>query len=136
METFVITVISPKWTKDHHSRSWYPNGHKVESFVEYRDLKSTVPKIPDYTPDLYREWQAGQWQDVSDLMLKEAGSDGTLLSDILAFLKIDAERLDSQYKPLPPIQRQTEYLNLKHKQIADSLGNTMSSKMLAYKNKH
>ena len=112
----ITKVRTQKWVKDHHSKGIFPNGEKIEYFLEYDREKVPVPGIltqNEMTSQSVRDWFHGNIE-ITVLM---------------------AEELEAALNVLPPIVRNTHYDNPYNANIARMQGNTLSRAILDYRKK-
>ena len=131
----ITKVRTQKWVKDHHSKGIFPNGEKIEYFLEYDREKVPVPGIltqNEMTSQSVRDWFHGNIE-ITVLMAEELGSN-SLQGDLQAYLQVN-KQYEAALNVLPPIVRNTHYDNPYNANIARMQGNTLSRAILDYRKK-
>ena len=129
----ITKVRTQKWVKDHHSKGIFPNGEKIEYFLEYDREKVPVPGIltqNEMTSQSVRDWFHGNIE-ITVLMAEELGSN-SLVGDLQAYLQVN-KQYEAALNVLPPIVRNTHYDNPYNANIARLQGNTISSAILKHR---
>ena len=129
----ITKVRTQKWVKDHHSKGIFPNGEKIEYFLEYDREKVPVPGIltqNEMTSQSVRDWFHGNIE-ITVLMAEELGSN-SLQGDLQAYLQVN-KQYEAALNVLPPIVRNTHYDNPYNANIARMQGNTISSAILKHR---
>ena len=129
----ITKVRTQKWVKDHHSKGIFPNGEKIEYFLEYDREKVPVPGIltqNEMTSQSVRDWFHGNIE-ITVLMAEELGSN-SLQGDLQAYLQVN-KQYEAALNVLPPIVRNTHYDNPYNANIARLQGNTISSAILKHR---
>ena len=124
----ITKVRTQKWVKDHHSKGIFPNGEKIEYFLEYDREKVPVPGIltqNEMTSQSVRDWFHGNIE-ITVLMAEELGSN-SLQGDLQAYLQVN-----KQYEAALNV-RNTHYDNPYNANIARLQGNTISSAILKHR---
>ena len=120
----ITKVKTQKWVKDNHSKGIFPNGEKIEYFLEYNTEKVSVPDLlaeNEMTSQSTRDWFHGK-VEMTVLMAEELGSH-SLQGDLQAYLHINRQYESAHYD------------NPYNANIARMQGNTLSRAILDYRKK-